>query len=397
MGTRATNNARLGSVASRVLASTLTNALMGIIYVWGLFLLPLEKNLGLTRSDLSFVPSTALVSFTAGMVVHSHLLRRMGAFRFAICAFLLAGGGHLFFGLSPSYSTLLIGYGVLFGLGAGLGYGLALATVTSLPADRRASALGLTMAAFASSGIIIPVLLGSIVRTIPPATSFSLIGVATLVVGAAVVILIARGRCIEPSGHVATSDSSSKVINSAFVALGVVFFAISFAGLLAIAQAAGMITSNGLSPRIVDLSIGLLTAGYLAGSLFGGKLAEAISARLILVLASAFSSLGICLLNLPSPPAVIVGALAVGASFGSSASFMPIVIGRQFGTSQIGHIYGRLMISYGLAALIAPTVSGWLFELDRNYCSAVLISITLCVAAALLSLRMPRPEWLEVA
>lgn len=392
MGTRANTNTRCGSVGPRVLISILTNAAMGIIYVWGLFLLPLETTLGLTRSDLSFVPSAALVSFTAGMVVHSGLLRWMGTVRFAIFAFALAAGGHLFFGLSPSYTTLLIGYGIFFGLGAGLGYGLALATVTAVPDNRRALAVGLTMAAFASSGIILPLLLGSIVRTLPPATSFSLVGCAILAVGVGVVALIARGGRMEPIGDVPTLRSSPEVISSAFVALGVVFFAISFAGLMAIVQTAGMTASNRLAPRITDLSIGLLTAGYLAGSLLGGKLVEAISGRVVLVLASVFSALGIGLLNLPSVPAVFVGALAVGASFGSSASFMPIVIGQQFGTSQIGSIYGRLMIFYGLAALMAPTVSGWLFEQSRNYCSAVLTSITLCIVAASLGFRMPRSE-----
>jgi len=375
------------------MTSVLVNAAMGVIYVWGLFLLPLESGLGLARSDLSLVPSLALVSFTAGMVVHAGLLRQMGAIRFALLAFALAGGGHLLFGLMPGYATLLVGYGVLFGVGAGLGYGLALATVTAVPERSRALAVGLTMAAFASSGIVLPLLLGPLVRSASPPASFSLIGFGILAVGLAVVALLAIGS----DRAAAAADGGAagvppKMLDGALIALAAAFFGICVAGLLAISQAAGMTAANGLSPRIIDISVGLLTVGYLAGSLLGGKLVEAISGRNTLILASVLSAFGVFMLDVPSAAAAIAGALAVGAAFGASASFMPILIGERFGAAQIGHVYGRLMIFYGLAGLLAPWVSGWLFERHGDYRASVVIAVALCALAALLGLRMKRTQ-----
>ncbi|MBL8581584.1 MAG: hypothetical protein JNL61_05070 [Rhizobiaceae bacterium] len=172
--------------------------------------------------------------------------------------------------------------------------------------------------------------------------------------------------------------------------MGIAFFAICYGGLLAISQTAGMVASNGLSPRTIDTTLAMLTVGYLGGSLLGGKLVEVTSGRATLIGASILIAIGLTSLNLSSPVVVIAGALAVGAAFGSSASFMPILIGERFGAAMIGPVYGKLIVSYGLAGLVAPWLSGLLFERTGGYMSAVWIGIALCALSALLGAMMAK-------
>ncbi|WP_163362300.1 OFA family MFS transporter, partial [Escherichia coli] len=90
---------------------------MGVIYAWGVFSLPLESYLAVSRAELSSVPTAALISFTAGMVAHDRLLRILGRVRLSILAFALTGAGHLLFAAVPAYWALIAGYGLVFGLG----------------------------------------------------------------------------------------------------------------------------------------------------------------------------------------------------------------------------------------------------------------------------------------
>lgn len=375
----------------KTLTAVLINVVMGVIYVWGMFLLPLEAELGLARSELSLVPALALLTFTGGMVVHAGILDRIGALPFAVLAFALAAGGHLLFGLFPGYWSLLVGYGLLFGTGSGLGYGLALATVTTVASRVRSIAIGCTMAAFAAAGIILPLLLGPIVRSAAPSYVFVLIGLSILVAGTAVLVLLTLVSAKRTPGQASERMPAPSMRGRDLLLLGVAFFAICFVGLLAISQAAGMTSANGLGARDIDICLGLLTAGYLFGSLFGGRLVDAISGSMTLVVAAALSAIGIWLLDVPSAIAAAIGAASVGMAFGASASFMPIMIGERFGVERIGVVYGRLMAAYGLAGLLAPWLSGWIFEQQGGYRTSIIIAIALCACAVLIGLLMGRP------
>lgn len=75
-------------------------------------------------------------------------------------------------------------------------------------------------------------------------------------------------------------------------------------------------------------------------------------------------------------PAGLQGPEAV---FGSTASLMPVLIGAQYGNDRIGEIYGKLMVSYGAAGLLAPWATGYLYEKYHNYTSTILICITGCI------------------
>src|SRR5688572_8494663 len=96
------------SVLSLMLfTASIVNIATGLVYVWGIFLIPVEQEIGGSRAGLGFVSSVSLVCFTAGMAVHSSLLQRLGRIKFAFLAFMLAAGGHLLYAVAPTYETLL--------------------------------------------------------------------------------------------------------------------------------------------------------------------------------------------------------------------------------------------------------------------------------------------------
>lgn len=46
---------------------------------------------------------------------------------------------------------------------------------------------------------------------------------------------------------------------------------------------------------------------------------------------------------------------------------MSVLIAEQLGAERVGEIYGKLMLAYGLAGLIAPSLSGRIFAATGDY------------------------------
>ncbi|SIQ61434.1 Predicted arabinose efflux permease, MFS family [Paracoccus thiocyanatus] len=368
----------------------LTNAAMGILYVWSLFLLPIEAALEVPRATLSLAPAFALVAFTVGMALHGRILRRLDFRAYALLAFGLASGGHLLFAWGQGLGTLLLGYGVLFGLGAGLGYGLALALVTRLPAGIRSMAMGLVMAAFAVSGVALSSLLAQPIQAASPAAGFLAIGLAIALVGLAVALLLPAQGLAAPAPDGPAGWSLADIADAKFLRLALTFFFICYGGLMLVAHVSGIVLAASGSAAVAGLAPGTFTLGYILGSLVGGKAVELSSGRAMLVWSNVLAGAGLLALVLPWPPLALAGALAVGAVFGGSASLMPVLIGQQYGTARIGDVYGRLMIAYGTAGLVAPALSGKLFSATGSYALPVAIAVAASACGAVLGLTMDR-------
>ena len=232
-------------------AAVLANGVAGLLYVWSLFILPIEAALSLNRADLGLISSVALISFTFGVLVLPIIMRWIGRLSVVILAFALMAGGHLAFGISASWVTLTLGYGLGFGAGSGLAYGFALSLAASLPARIRAPSIGLALGAFALSGIVLPVVLGNWISMTAPSTAFLGIGIATLVVGALCATALAGVAGIaRESDKTAPSPSGPISIDPPFLILSLILFLICFTGLAVVSQSAAIAASTGIAAAV---------------------------------------------------------------------------------------------------------------------------------------------------
>lgn len=364
-----------------LLLPPLINLSMGVIYAWGMFVLQLEQLLSVSRAELSAVASASLATFTLGMFVHAYLLSRIGGAATSVVAFGLAGGGHLCFSIFPSFPSLLLGYGVAFGLGAGVGYGLALAIASKSPDNERSIVIGVATAGFATAGIVLPFLLEPLIGSVPIAKIFGVIGIAMLAMGVLVTLWLGAARVpfqrSPPSKTVGTGG------RTAFLA--VFFFVVCFSGLAVVSQVSGILVSNSVSGSALNTGTAAFTGAYLAGSLLGGRCVDWLSVRGAMAGACAASGLGLLLLMNSSPILALSGVAGVGLVFGSSASMVPMIVSRWFGPDLIGTVYGRLMLCYGLAGLLAPWLMGLCFDAAGDYTLPLLLTGSVCLALSLMT------------
>lgn len=360
-------------------------AAMGVLYIWSLFLLPLEEALGVSRAALSLAPAIALSLFTLGMVIHHSLLHRFGRVGFAVFSFALAGGGFLFAGAVFTYPALLIGYAVLFGLGCGSGYGLALALASDMPEAKRGISIGVTTASFAISGVAISAFLPQLIETAGVRAVLIGIGIALLIIGAIVSLIVSgTGRIADEGDEAPDALDTAPQPLGPLLLLGFLFFALCYPGLTFVAHSTAILAESGVAQSHLAWGPMILNTTYIAGSLIGGVLVQKLSSVPTLRLCFGLLAFGLSAALFAETPAWALAATgAVGMVLGGAASIMPQVIAERFGAASIGPIYGRLSIGYGLAGLIGPWMSALLFEQAGDYSSALLLALALTALAGL--------------
>jgi hypothetical protein len=374
-------NFKLLTTLFMLTAAVLANGAAGLLYTWSLFILPIEGALGLNRADLGLISSIALVSFTMGVMVLPIIVSRIGKFQAAIIAFALMAGGHLVFGISTSWITLILGYGFGFGLGSGLAYGFALSLAASLPAGIRAPSIGLSLGAFALSGIVLPVVLSNWISTTAPGIAFLRIGIATLVVGVLCSLaLLGAAGVVRDSDKTVLPLSRPISIDKPFLILSLILFLICFTGLAVVSQATAIAADAGIT--VASYATTALTVGYLAGSLIGAPFAERSGERNALLSLSIFTFLGLLAIITQLQVFLFIGSILTGLTLGGVGSIMPVLLGIRYGATNISRLFGRMIIGYGLAGLTAPGIAGLLFVSAQSYTP----TLVLCIAMTALSL-----------
>ena len=103
-------------------AATALNLPFGTLYAFSVFLKPLEALLGVGRAELSVVFALATITLTGGMVLAPAVYRRFPSWAVSLACGACAGGGLFLAASASTFAQFVLGYGVLFGIGAGIGF-----------------------------------------------------------------------------------------------------------------------------------------------------------------------------------------------------------------------------------------------------------------------------------
>src|SRR5579859_5202029 len=128
---------------------------LGAIYAWSLFVSPLAKtHPNWTRTDITLTFSIALVALGFGAILGGALLEKRGPRWVGTVSGLLYGAGFIGAGLWQTLWGLYLTYGLMSGLGMGLGYIVPLATLIKWFPDKRGLITGLAVAGFGGGAVL---------------------------------------------------------------------------------------------------------------------------------------------------------------------------------------------------------------------------------------------------
>lgn len=408
-------------------AGTSVNLCLGILYAWSIW----KASLIADKDHRAGTPMTGL---NAGW---TYLTDAQATWAYALCGFIFAlfmipggriqdrygprlgatlgglflAGGCLLTGLLKSYIGLLLGFGVMGGIGMGLGYAAATpVAVKWFGPHQRGLVVGLVVGGYGGAAIYIAPLAKTLIAQFGLSGSF--IGLGLLF--ALVVIVASRFLILPPEGYKppappASAESKTTLTRVDWTApemlrtwqfYGLVFLFIGSAqsGLLVIANAAPMLNATASSLAFFAANAWLLASfgglvnasGRVGTGLYSDRIGRA-NAYLVNGLVSAT-----CLFLMPGIMAsgnVLFLFLAVGVAYwqyGGGLALMPAFTADYFGPKNLGFNYGLVFIGWGVAFFV-PQTAGYIKDATGSLDATFYLSGGLLVSAVILSRFLRRP------
>jgi MFS family permease len=374
--------------AAALIAATVVNLPFGTLYAFSVFLKPMEALLGATRAEMSFVFGLATVTLTLGMNFAPQLYRRLSPAPLTLACGLISGAGLWLAASASTFLQFTLGYGVLFGPGAGVVYILSQQAVSQTVTRSRGLASGYVVSSYPLGAMLGAPVLG---------WSIQLSGVRPTLAGLGVVVLAACAiaAVLLRAADIRMLDASSMQagegrLGRTFYLLTAVFFLAAAAGLTVLSQAAAIVQAYGGAAAMAVGATTFITAAVGAARIAGGWLVDHFQAARVGLGAHLCSLAGALMLSLiPTPLSAAFALGLIGVGYGIVSGLVAGAIAHYWHKEQYGLIASRLYIAWCAAAISLPVLAGALFDRTGSYASAIWIAAAINVLGALIALRLP--------
>lgn len=374
--------------AAALVAASVVNLPFGTLYAFSVFLKPMEALLGATRAEMSFVFGLATVTLTVGMNFAPQLYRRLAPTSLALACGLLSGAGLWLAASAPSFLQFALGYGVLFGPGAGVLYIVSQQAMNQTVAKRRGLANGYVVSLYPLGAMLGAPVLGWSIQVFGVRPTLAGLGVVVLAACsiAAVLLRAADIRMLDTS----STEAGEGRLGRTFYLLTAVFFLAAAAGLTVLSQAAAIVQAYGGAAALAVGATTFITGAVGAARIAGGWLVDHFQAARVGVGAHVCSLAGAMMLSLIPTPVTAAFALGlIGFGYGIVSGLTAGGIAQYWHKNQYGLVASRLYIAWCAAAISLPVLAGALFDRTGSYASAVWIAAGINVLGALIASRLP--------
>jgi MFS family permease len=395
---------------------------IGQAYSFSVFNLPLSRLIGGTASapgdwslsTLGWIFSIAIVFLGLSAAIWGEWLERVGPRRAMFASACCFAGGFLVGAIgirTHQFWLLLLGYGVLGGIGLGLGYISPVSTLIKWFPDRPGMATGMAIMGFGGGAMIgspLAVTLMSMNRTSAThgvAEAFITMGIIYFVFMMLGVFLIrVPPPDWKPAGwtpavnHDRMMTTHEVPVHDAwrttqFRLLWAVLFLNVTAGIGVLGQASAMIQEvfpGHITAAAAAGFVGLLSLANMAGRFFWSSTSDRIGRKPTYMI---FFALG-ALLYLAVPTAARLGSVVLFVTlyavilsmYGGGFATIPAYLRDLFGSMHVSAIHGRLLTAWSTAGIVGPVLVNYIrqYQLAHGVASAASYNTTMYIMAGLL-------------
>ncbi|RNC29349.1 MAG: putative MFS-type transporter YhjX [Candidatus Dichloromethanomonas elyunquensis] len=379
------------------LAGTGINLALGVLYTWSVFASALAEQFHWSKTQASFPYVVACATFALMMVPAGRLLDRFGPRWIASLGGIMAGGGLILSSFTNSYYMLMLSFGVITGMGIGMGYSAATpAAVKWFPPEKKGLISGIVVAGFGLASLYIAPMTNAIITQFGIESAFRVEGILFLVAIAAFAQILGIPLTAKADGHPAGQAAQIKAAvnytwkemlkKQDFYLLWLMYAAGASAGLMIIGQL------SSISKIQVGISWGYAMVALLAifnasGRVLAGWLSDKIGRTPTLRIFFILQALNMFAFQYYSSAQLLAfGTAIAGLGYGSLLSLFPSATYDSFGTKYAGVNYGLVFTAWGIGGVFGPLMGGAVVDATHTYSLAYNISSLLCLAAVVLTL-----------
>ena len=367
---------------------------IGTVYCWSLLKADIAEYIGRTNNQVEWAFSLAIfflgmsAAFAGGIVEKDiHKSSLIATFCFSIG---LAGTGLCV------YFKSLIGiyffYGVVMGIGLGLGYLSPVKTLMLWFSEQKGLATGLAVAGFGLAKVIASPIMTALIKSVGIVNMF-------YVLAALYFVMMFLGHLLlkKPEGwHENTEKSDFKAIsilkNPTFIGIWLMFYINITCGLALISQEKDILKAMGVSITVISM-VSSLTAIFNAGGRLGysavaDKLKDRNTIYKVIFISSIVLSLTTILTNGIKNgivPLAIVLLCVINAGYGGGFSNLPTLLSDKFGMGDISKIHGLALSAWAFAGLSGNQLSAFIVSRTSSYNNVLYVTTALYAVALIIS------------
>ena len=367
---------------------------IGQVYAFSVFKDPLVERFGTSLTPIGIIFSIAIVMLGLSAAFGGTWMERNGPRKAMVLSALCWAGGFFVGALGVATEQLwlvYLGYGVLGGIGLGIGYISPVSTLIKWFPDRPGLATGLAIMGFGGGALIAAPFSRYLLETyadtaaqaiVPAFLTLGSIYLVTILLGAFTVRVPPEGW--RPEGWTPPTSQSNKMITSGnvtaaesirtpqFWLLWTVLFCNVTAGIGILEQASPMIQD--FFPDDVDAAsaagfVGLLSLFNMAGRFIWSSTSDGIGRKPTYMIYLGVGAVLFFFLATAGDSSVVVFVMlaAVAISFyGGGFATVPAYLKDMFGTFQVGAIHGRLLTAWSAAGVAGPLIVNVITESQRE-------------------------------
>ena len=378
---------------------------IGSVYAWSVYTKPLIDKFGWGLKETQFTFSLAIFFLGISAAFLGHFLEKYGPRKAGLFTAIFFGLGIAGSGLAinlESLPLLYVSYGVIGGIGLGIGYITPVSTLVKWFPDRRGLATGLAIMGFGFAALISSPIIVKLISTVGIANTFYIMGSAYFV------IIFASSRYLSPppEGWVpegmkaeivsgkkkANTDLSQLTANEAvktkrFWYLWTMLFINITCGIAIISAASPMAQEvAGLTPIAAAAMVGFMGIFNGAGRIGWSSLSDYIGRPNTFSLILGIQILAFLIIpNISDAILFQAVVFLIVSCYGGGYATVTAYIGDMFGTKQLGAILGYILTSWAAAGLAGPLFAAMIRSATDSYngslyCFAGLLVVALGIS-----------------
>lgn len=384
------------------------NLALGVLYAWSVVAKSLTADWGWSAGQASLPYAIAVGVFAIAMVFAGRAQDKFGPRIVATLGGVFTGAGLLVASLASPERTwpIAVGFGVLAGLGIGLGYASATpAAVKWFPPQRKGLITGVVVAGFGLASVYIAPTTTWLLHSEGVAGTFRILGIAFFVV----VIGLAQLLVNPPAGYVPAGmpsaadaaaalgkrdyDWREMVRTKQFALLWAMYAFASFAGLMIIGHMAKIAAVQLTGLDLGFVLVAVLAVGNALGRVVAGVVSDKIGGVRTMLIVFVVQAFMMSILAFAETPALLMPvAAAVGFCYGANLSLFPSTTAGFFGTTHLGVNYGLVFTAWGFGGVFGSMTAGTIVDSTGSYAVAYAIAAGLCIVAAGLTFATKAPD-----
>jgi OFA family oxalate/formate antiporter-like MFS transporter len=386
----------------------------GTYYSFGVFFKPIQLELGWTRADVSWAIFLQQVLHGASYILVGTLADKYETRRIILPFAILLCAGYVLLGQTSVLWQLYLFYGVMVGIGYGIGYPPLASIVARWFYERKGLALGIAASGIAVGTMVIPPLASYLILHADWRFAFIITGLFLLVIFIAVSFILRREpreKGLVPYGYrqvnipqQAVIEDKSSLHNERETTLHgalrsrklwiliLAFGAFSFGQQMVMFHIVNYVTDIGISATLAASILSFIGIGSLVGRLSMGTLSDMVSLKRLLLFCLAGMTILLSSLALIRSMALFtVFGLIFGFLYGGIVPVQTAIVNRLFGSKAMGSIFGAVIFCLIISGGIGTILAGYIFDATQSYYYAFVAAAVLTGAATLISLLLKVP------